>query len=107
MQENSVVSETECHLAKAPKGRRRNHQGGDAFQAVGTSAIPEFVRHRNRGTVLEQARDALTLAAVPKNLPCREEERLTVSRFVEEVVTDGKSLLSIAFDFSCGCPFRK
>ena len=39
-----------------------------------------------------QARRALTLAAVPRSLPCREDERKQIVDFVEEVLEEGERL---------------
>jgi origin recognition complex subunit 1 len=41
------------------------------------------------GSVLEEARTRLHVAAVPKSLPCREKEFDNIYRFVEGKILDG------------------
>lgn len=90
----------------APGGRRaainRRKQGGDDYLAqVGALAVPEHARARRgraaggaQGTLV-QARSVLTLTAVPRSLPCREEERRQIAGFVGEVLKEGESALVV------------
>jgi origin recognition complex subunit 1 len=82
------------------KGRKRI-QGGQDFQVqLGTRAIPEHVRNNGASgsngrtsAALNAACHALTLAATPQSLPCREEEHQNIETFVEQVLAnadDGK-----------------
>lgn len=87
------------------RGRKRI-QGGQDFQVqLGTRAIPEHVRNNKNGAsgsgsnggrsshALNAACHALTLAATPQSLPCREEEHQNIETFVEQVLAnadDGK-----------------
>ena len=63
-------------------GRRQNIRGLGALQ------IPEAPRRAPR-TVLEKARHTLTLAAVPKEMPCRGMEREKIKTFIHESVEMG------------------
>eukprot|EP00963_Diacronema_lutheri_P008823 scaffold776_cov347-Pavlova_lutheri.AAC.21 len=63
-------------------GRRQNIKG------LGTLQIPEAPRRAPK-TVLEKARHTLTLAAVPKEMPCRGVERDAIRTFIRESVKMG------------------
>lgn len=57
---------------------------------VGATAVPAHARARRGGdSALAQARGVLTLAAVPRSLPCREAERAAVTEFVTEALSEG------------------
>ena len=45
-------------------------------------------------TPLEGARAALALTAAPRSMPCREQERAEILRFVEEAVAAGEHLIA-------------
>lgn len=71
-------------------------QGGDDWQtgrkkqivALGAAEAPAGCRARAM-TPLEGARAALALTAAPRSMPCREQERAEILRFVEEAVAAG------------------
>ena len=56
--------------------------------ALGATECPA-ARRAARLTPLEGARAALALTAAPKSMPCREQERAEIMRFVEEAVAAG------------------
>ena len=74
-------------------------QGGDEWEsgkrkqimALGATECPA-ARRAAQLTPLEGARAALALTAAPKSMPCREQERAEITRFVEEAVAAGKVL---------------
>jgi origin recognition complex subunit 1 len=59
-----------------------------AVLGLGAAGIPASVRAR-AATPLETARAALALMSAPKSMPCREQERTDIMRFVEEAVRAG------------------
>ena len=74
-----------------PGFRNRKKQGGLDFKIqLGARAIPEHARVSQPATALNKARRALTLAATPQSLPCREKEHETIEDFVEKALGDGK-----------------
>ena len=56
--------------------------------ALGAAEAPT-ARRAHALTPLEGARAALALTAAPKSMPCREQERAEILRFVEEAVAAG------------------
>ena len=56
--------------------------------ALGAAEAPAARRARAL-TQLEGARAALALTAAPKSMPCREQERAEILRFVEEAIAAG------------------
>ena len=56
--------------------------------ALGAPEAPAARRARAL-TPLEGARAALALTAAPRSMPCREQERAEILRFVEEAVAAG------------------
>lgn len=52
--------------------------------------MPTRPRERQQAGALSAARSALTLAAVPRSLPCREAERAAITEFVEEQLNEGE-----------------
>ena len=82
------VNKNESGLQKGRK--RKNLQGGEDFKIqLGTRAIPDHVRAAQPRGAISQACHALSLAATPKTLPCREEETQQVTEFMEQVLSKG------------------
>lgn len=87
---DAIVGEYD-HLAPGRAGFRRKKQGGQDFKVqLGARAIPDHARAPQPATALSRARRALTLAATPQSLPCREKEHETIENFVEEALGNGK-----------------
>ena len=57
--------------------------------ALGATECPA-ARRAAQLTPLEGARAALALTAAPKSMPCRQQERTEITRFVEEAVAAGE-----------------
>jgi len=69
-------------------GKRKN------ILSMGLAQVPERTRrHRQKDGPLAQARAALTLASTPRHMPCREEERGKVSKFLRDSVASGDDCL--------------
>ena len=86
---HATMDERRPRRGKQAAGGKKSRVLDDVLDTVGAMSIPEHVRRPAAASALGSARDALTLAAVPRSLPCREAERTTVERFVEEVLADG------------------
>lgn len=70
--------------------------------ALGATECPA-ARQAARLTPLEAARAALALTAAPKSMPCREQERSEITRFVEEAVAAGEVLYIHTGEGAAGC----
>ena len=57
-------------------------------KALGAAEIPRAARQQD-SSVAGRARAALALTAQPRQLPCRDSERLQVARFLEEALGQG------------------
>ena len=65
-------------------------QQGSVRHSVQTPSVPTRASSVSTpGSVLEEARVRLHVAAVPKSLPCREKEFDNIYRFIEGKVHDG------------------
>ncbi|KAL3142669.1 hypothetical protein ABBQ38_002975 [Trebouxia sp. C0009 RCD-2024] len=79
--------------------QRGRQQGGsewveahrDALSGLGAGEIPAASRQGEEAPPLARAQALLALTATPRTMPCRENERATISAFVEESLTAGSS----------------
>ena len=78
------------------KGGRGSHfanRRANVLKAFGSLQVPA-ARRKAESTpmsVLDRARIRLTLACVPDRMPCREQERGTITRFLQEALTTSRS----------------
>lgn len=70
--------------------KRRNVQGGGFIhEHLAVREVPRHIRELNVTDPLAQACRALTLAATPQSLPCRENEHKKVEQFLGGVLANG------------------
>lgn len=67
------------------------------YQALGAGEIPATARQQD-GSAAGRARAALSLTALPKQLPCRDEERKQIAEFLEDALGGGELLCDITLD---------
>lgn len=61
------------------------------YQALAADEVPRLEPHH--ATAGARARAALGQAATPAQLPCRDAERLQISRFLEEALAPGAAFV--------------
>lgn len=73
----------------------------DALSGLGAGEIPAASRQGEEAPPLARAQALLALTATPRTMPCRENERATISAFVEESLTAGVCACACVFAFVC------